>query len=531
MAIKFKDERIRAEVVVARATVKDVVSGDIELKSHDNGSQVSEVLDVKARVRDVKVTVAEGGVDVNGVIQLDCLYNAEEPVEDSDQHRIKVCRQDARIEFENFIDMPEAKPGMKVLLNIRVADISYEVLETDVLEAAITLIKHCAVSEVRDFKCITSVNGVMREEVIEQQLRIEEWVGDENVRTTVAKEAETNDHFPEVEDVLAVIGDITKAEYKTMDNGVLCEGVMEVNVLYRAKEGDEEKLRAVDDRVEFSHMVDLMGVQPGMVVQGNTKLTDVSLQKMGDNKVRIVGQLECSVKVTKPRRLNVVTDVRNEMIDAERVLVRLEEVVGRNRVKDTIVHRVNVPPTRPDVKRYMQAYSRVKELSSVVNDGGVIVEGTLEGIAMYGANEEYSRGELAVCLKDGFDFDSYIPVEDCEEGMDVHVETEVKRTSCQILNDRTLELSVVLEKSVRVMHPVEVEVLTDLVEISPLVDAENPPSYIVYVVQKGDNLWKIARRYKVSMEALIDYNDLEDPDRLEVGQKIAISRAMIGAAK
>ena len=531
MAIKFRDERLKTEVVVARQTVKDVVSGDIELKCHDGSCQVSEILDVKARPRDVRASIIENGVEVTGIVLLDCLYNAEEVLEEGEGHRIKVFRQETKFEFDNFIEMPDAIPGMTPQVTVRIADVSFEVMETDVLQATVTLSEHCALSEVRDFKCITQVTGVDREEVIEQQLRIEEWIGSENIRTSVIKEVEINDHFPEVEDILAIIGDITKAEFKTEENGVTVEGVMEVNVLYRAKEQDEEKLKVVDDRVEFIHNIDVSGVEAGMVVYGGLKLVDLSVQKVSENRARIVGQVECSVKVTKPRRLTVVTDVRNEMIDAERVLLRLEEVVGRNRVKDTIVHRINVPPTRPDVKRYMQTYARVKELASMVNDGGVIVEGNLEGSAFYGAYEEFARGELAVCLKDCFDFDSYIPVEDCEEGMDVYVETDVKRTSCQVLNDRTLELNVVLEKSVRVTKPVEVECLTDLVEISPLVDAENPPSYIIYVVQRDDNLWKIARRYKVNMEELIEYNNLEEPDRLEIGQKITIPRMMLGAAK
>lgn len=529
MAIKFRDEQIKTEVIVAREIVKDVVSGDIELKGHGSGSQVNEVLDVKARVKDVKAVIVEGGVEINGVIQIDCLYNVEEVVEDRDKHGIGTYHQDARIEFENFIDIPEAEPGMRVFLNIRVAEITYEVLETDVLEVAVTLIKYCSVGDVREIKCVTQVNGLSREEVTEEQIRIEEWIGDECIRTSVVKEVDLKDHCPDIENVLAVVGEIAKTEYRTLDHAVASEGVLEVSLLYMAGgNGENPQIRAVDERVEFDHTIDLYGVEAGMTVYANHKIMDFSIQMISDERVRVAAQLEIYVKVTRPRRLTVVTDIRNKMVDTERMLVNIQEVVGRNRVKDAIVHRINVPPTRPDVERLLQAYGRVKDLTSIVNDGGVVVEGSLEGTAFFAARENYIEGEMTVCLKDYFDFDSFIPVEDCEEGMEVYVETEVKRTTCQVLNDRTLEMNVLLERAVKVTRNVELECVTDLVEISPMVGVENCPTYIVYVVQRDDTLWKIARRYKVDPDGLAEFNDLENPAELEVGQKIMIPKSMIG---
>jgi LysM repeat protein len=417
---------------------------------------------------------------------------------------------------------------MNVFMNIRVAEITYEVLETDVLEVAVTLIKYCAVSDLRDLKCVTQVGGLARDEVIEEQLRVEEWIGDDCVRTSIAKEVELDGSSPDVEDLLTIMGEVAKAEYRTMNHAVYCDGVLEVSIVYRSP-GGEGDLHQIDERIEFTHNMDLFGTEPGMNVYANHKLTDLTVQKISDNKIRVVGQLEVYAKVTKPRRLTVVTDILNDMVDSEKVAVVLEEVVGRNRVKDSIIHRINVPPTRPDIERILQSYARVKDLTSIVNDGGVVVEGSLEGTSFYTAGDEFVDGEMTVCLKDYFDFDTFVPIEDCEEGMDVYVEAEVKRASCQVLNDRTLEMNVVLERSVKVTNRVELECVTDLVEISPMVGSESRPSFVVYVVQRGDTLPKIARRYKVNLDALIDYNNLEDPDQMEIGQKLAIPKSMIGA--
>ena len=53
-------------------------------------------------------------------------------------------------------------------------------------------------------------------------------------------------------------------------------------------------------------------------------------------------------------------------------------------------------------------------------------------------------------------------------------------------------------------------------------EGEATPMVIEYQVQAGDTLGVLADRYDVSVEALIDANDLDDPNRLEVGQTLLI---------
>lgn len=56
--------------------------------------------------------------------------------------------------------------------------------------------------------------------------------------------------------------------------------------------------------------------------------------------------------------------------------------------------------------------------------------------------------------------------------------------------------------------------------VQPAVPAQGQDHF--YVVQSGDTLWDIAQRFGVTVEALVEANDLDNPADLTVGQRLAI---------
>ena len=45
---------------------------------------------------------------------------------------------------------------------------------------------------------------------------------------------------------------------------------------------------------------------------------------------------------------------------------------------------------------------------------------------------------------------------------------------------------------------------------------------VIYVVQPGDTLWNIAKKYNTTVDNITSINDIENPDRIYPGQKILL---------
>ena len=65
--------------------------------------------------------------------------------------------------------------------------------------------------------------------------------------------------------------------------------------------------------------------------------------------------------------------------------------------------------------------------------------------------------------------------------------------------------------------------IMDNIEVSPL-EEENEYKMFMYFVKPGDSIWKIAKKFKVPMCDIAKLNNIEDINKIDVGQRLYIMR-------
>jgi LysM repeat protein len=70
--------------------------------------------------------------------------------------------------------------------------------------------------------------------------------------------------------------------------------------------------------------------------------------------------------------------------------------------------------------------------------------------------------------------------------------------------------------------PIPTAPATSTVPASPTPIPSPTPLVVIHVVQAGDTLLAIATQYGVTVEEIVELNDLENPDALQIGQELRI---------
>jgi len=90
-----------------------------------------------------------------------------------------------------------------------------------------------------------------------------------------------------------------------------------------------------------------------------------------------------------------------------------------------------------------------------------------------------------------------------------------------MLSPRETEVRFQLAFNTQVAKEVETSIISNITieEMAPELLA-NQPSMRVYIVQPGDTLWKIAKRYNTPLDEIVAINELESPSKITTGQKL-----------
>lgn len=102
------------------------------------------------------------------------------------------------------------------------------------------------------------------------------------------------------------------------------------------------------------------------------------------------------------------------------------------------------------------------------------------------------------------------------------VKIEIGSQDIIIMPDESIELKVDLNLLVDIFKSVEISIINDM-QVEENRDNE-VYSIIIYFVKPGDTLWKIAKRFRSTVDNIARINGIEDENKINVGQQLFIPK-------
>ena len=117
--------------------------------------------------------------------------------------------------------------------------------------------------------------------------------------------------------------------------------------------------------------------------------------------------------------------------------------------------------------------------------------------------------------------DQNFTMDDSWKNSNIHIKIkDVKLNVTQ--NNSNVDIKIVIYIKVNVENILNISSI-EAIEDLPI-NLNDISSINIYIVKPGDSIWKIAKKYKTSMDNIIKINNLENPDVIDVGQKILVIR-------
>ena len=316
---------------------------------------------------------------------------------------------------------------------------------------------------------------------------------------------------------------VRKLDIRMGQDEILLRGELLVFCMYLSA---EEKADWIEQSVPFEGRILCDGVTENMYyhIQHSLEDTLADIRLDEDGEMRVLG-----IEATLSLRMNIFgeeeTEILRDLYSLEQQCIFetkdtvLEELLMQNQSKCKISERLSLPELKDDVLQIIHSQGSIQVESEQHTEEGIRVEGILHLSFLYlrgDDTEPYGNWQGMV------PFSWTIEYPDMPEKVSSSLTSHVEQLAVTLAGSEAVEVKAVLSFDVFLRKLTPVEVITN-VRMEPF-DKEmlsNRPGIVGHIVQNGEDLWSLAKKYMTTIEGIKEINGLND-EKVSSGDKLLI---------
>lgn len=319
-----------------------------------------------------------------------------------------------------------------------------------------------------------------------------------------------------------------KLDIRMGQDEVLLRGELLVFCMYLSA---EEKADWIEQSMPFEGRVLCDGVSENMYyhIQHSLEdfLTDIRLDE--DGEMRVLG-----IEATLALRMNIYeeeeTEILSDMYSLEQQCVFdtqetvLEELLMQNQSKCKVTERLSLPELKEDVLQILHSQGSIQVESEQHTMEGIRVEGILHLSFLYLRGDDT---EPYGSWQGMMPFSWLIEYPDMPEQVNSSLSYHVEQLAVTLAGSEAVEVKAILSFEVFLRKLAPVEVIRDVrMESLDMKELSERPGIVGHIVQNGEDLWSLAKKYMTTMEGIREINGLND-EKVSQGDKLLIFKENI----
>ncbi|KNF09787.1 peptidoglycan-binding LysM [Gottschalkia purinilytica] len=517
MAVELIKDQLKIDQLIGKEKVQSLVEGEISVPQ--SKPKISELLTVDGSVEVTSTKVLQDKILVSGLVNFKILYNAEE--EDQSVHSL-----DASTDFREEIVMDEVVDNAITDVRVDIEHIEfvpltdYKVGIKTVLNISSKIISDNKIDIVKDIK------GSEDLQILKETIKYNDVIGS-NTALTIVKEAfELHEDKPDILDILRIDTKVYEKEAKVVEGKIIVAGVVECFIMYFADDEDN-KISYITQELPFTHFVEVPGALNDMdcILKLQSSRINYDIREDLEQRPRIIDiestvKIEAKVYTQTEKEVTVDTYSTVKKFDIKKQKIFVTENISHSTSEEQIKGVIDVSQDKEAIKNVCNINGRPVISDHKVIEGKAIVEGLLEVDLLYLSQ---SDGGLR-SKKQEIPFRTYIDIEDSTSNLELEVDNLLSNINYKKTNNSEVEVEATIKNVVSINRVKNIDIVTEALETEELIDKSKRPSITIYIVQKSDTIWDIAKRYNTTVEEIVKTNDIVSPDNIMPGEKIIIEK-------
>lgn len=507
MAIDVSKEKLMLNKLICEKKETIVVQGDMIVP--DSKPDILSTLNTSGMVSIYKKEVQNGRVRIDGNVNVYIMYLA-----DSSEDKIRGLN--TSLDFsENFV-ISDCTSDMRAELETCIKNIDCKVLNGRKVNIKVTLETKIKVfsSEEAEIICDLTDKNI---QVLKPTHKINSLIGAGETKTYIKEtiNIDTKDNLAEILKCnLRIINKDTKISY----NKILAKAEIELKMTYLT---EENQIKVVTCNLPVVGFIDMPNITENSICDANYQVKNAIIKPnaIEEHSIYVEIEMGISAECYEEKEINLIEDLYSTTSNLE--FNKRSVTTIANKMEKTQSLNVNTKVNIPEIigNELIDVDVQPTITKTSKNNSKITYEGDLQLTLLYSDENQMQTNSKNITIPFEITIDNIENVENLEETPIV----EVQSSNCKV-EGGAVNCSIDLMLNVGLQQNTNLEIIDEINES----EIEDPQDYsiIIYIVKKGDTLWEIAKRFKSTVDDIVRVNGLENPNRINEGEKLYIPKTV-----
>lgn len=300
---------------------------------------------------------------------------------------------------------------------------------------------------------------------------------------------------------------------KPMDGKVTVDGELMVFVIYSG-EGENTPIQWLEESLPFAGELELSEAEAEMVPSITVRLIhkDIEIKPDYDGELReldLDAVLDLDMKLYKEEKVELLSDLysTNRELTLQTGDACFDQILAKNICKCKLAEKLKLDHAER-ILQICHSEGAVKIDETAVMEDGLAVDGVLEVSLLYLTSDDSEPIRSSVEV---VPFHHVIEAKGMREDSNFQLTSGLDQMTAVMMGGDTVEVKAVLALDLLALQPVcEQVILSALTAPLDVQKLQKLPGIVGYIVQPGDSLWKIAKKFHTTVDTIMITNTLTD---------------------
>lgn len=454
-----------------------------------------------------KKEILDGKIKIEGKIEMYIMYMA-------DEEKAGVRSFHTTLDFVKTMELEKAKEGNRLEAKVNLKSLECRVLNgrkvnvKGVLEVEAKLFSNEEIEFMKDLNTVKDIQ-LLREDMTVSSLL---GTGDSRV---YAKDTIMIDNIDELAEVMKVKVAIQNKETKISYNKVLTKADAIVTMLYLST---DNRINCVSSSIPVMGFIDMPNVTDENLCEVNYEIKNMLVKpnSIEEHSVYVEIEMELSCNVYETKALNIIQDLYSPTVNLMYGQKTIRATAEKQILQDVCnIREKQVIPELQNQKIYDVDVCPNIQKQTILKDK-ILCEGEMEITFFYGIENSPRMQMKKVQLS----FQQSIACKDITQSASIDTNIEIENQDFVILPDESIDIKIDMGIEMHITREQNVSVIQEIQIAEDRQDEKY--SMIIYFVKPGDTLWKIAKRFKSTVDRITCVNEIVDENKINVGEQLFI---------